>query len=64
MNRKTLGLVLSAIGLLVGLASVFAERLRLSEYSGFGSDQWAGTIIGVVVLLVGLALYIKAPKTS
>ncbi len=64
MNRKTLGLVLSVVGLLVGLASALADPLGLSQYSGFGSNQWAGTIIGVVVLLVGLVLYSKAQKTG
>ena len=64
MDRKTLGLVLSAIGLLVGLASALADPLRLSQYSGFGANQWAGTIIGVVLFLGGLALYAKAQKTS
>ena len=64
MDRKTLGLVLSVVGLLVGLASAFADPLGLSQYSGFGSNQLAGTTLGAVALLVGLVLYSKAQKTG
>ena len=64
MSGKNIGLALSAVGLLIGLASVFAESIGLADYSGFGYRQWTGTILGALVLLSGLVVYAKAPKTT
>lgn len=56
MDRKTQGLVLAGVGVLVVLASLFAAPLGLAKWSGFGSNQWTGTLIGAVVLVIGLVL--------
>ncbi len=63
MSRKNQWLALTVVGLLIGLVSALAEPLGLGRDNGFGSRQWTGTIIGALVLLVGLALYAKEPKT-
>ena len=64
MSNKNIGLAVSAVGLLIALASVFADSIGLAEHSGFGSTQWTGTILGALVLLVGLVVLAKAPKTT
>jgi hypothetical protein len=58
--RKTIGIVLLVVGIIVLLVSLFADTLGLGGSSPvFGPYQIAGTIVGVIVALVGLVLTIR-----
>lgn len=64
MSKKNLALVVSAVGALGLLVSVFAEPLGLGRGDGFGIRQTSGTIAGAVILVVGLLMYSKSTKTA
>ena len=58
--RKTIGIVLLVVGIIVLLVSRFADTLGLGGSGfGFGPYQIAGTILGVILALVGLVLTIR-----
>ncbi len=67
MSKKLLSLALIAVGLLAGLVSLLADLigplqlpvvgLTVGEDPGFGSQQTAGTIIGLLLLLTGIGLW-------
>ena len=59
MPRKNLGLVLAAFGLAAALVSALADTVGIGRYPGFGSDQVLGTILGAVVLVLGLGVFLK-----
>jgi uncharacterized membrane protein len=64
MSGKNLALIMIVVGLVVGLVSVFAEQIGLGRGQGFGHRQLTGTIVGALILLIGLVKYSKAPKTA
>ncbi len=64
MASRNLGLILGAVGLLGVLVSTMAEPLGIGRDNGFGPRQLTGTIIGALVLLIGIAMTAKAPKTT
>ncbi len=67
MSKKLLSLALIAVGLLAALVSLLADSigplqlpvvgLTVGEDPGFGSQQTAGTIIGLLLLLTGIGLW-------
>ena len=61
---KKLGLLAAAIGVLIALVSALADQLGLGATSGFGPDQILGTIIGVLVLVVGLTILVGAKRSG
>ena len=61
MNRSN---TLVLAGLVLAVVSAFAEPLGLGNANGFGPRQWVGTITGVLILVVGLAMRAKATKAA
>ena len=59
MDSKISSLIIVIIGAALLLASVFAESIGLGDDPGFGRQQTAGTIAGVVILVVGGYLYTR-----
>ena len=64
MGRKNLAIALCAIGLIGAIVSAFAEQLGLGRGNGIGPRQITGMIVGVVLLLIGVFMAAKAPKTA
>jgi len=59
-GRKTAGIVLLVVGFVVLVLSLFSDTLGLGgSNSVFGPYQIAGTIVGVIVAVVGLVLAIR-----
>ena len=63
MSRSTARLV-SAVGLLVILASVLADTIGLGEGTGLGAKQIAGIAVGAVMLVGGLVLAGRAKGSA
>ncbi len=59
MGKKKLGSLLTGIGIVVLLISVFADPLGIGGYPGFGYKQIIGTILGIVIGVIGALLYGK-----
>lgn len=65
MGNKTASIVVAALGALILLASLTADMTGLGDDPGFGKQQTIGTVVGVVVLVIGLYLYrTKAPEST
>ena len=60
MDQKTLSTAILVIGIMILVASVFADSVGIGEQSGFGFDQAIGSVVGAVVTAVGLFLTVKA----
>jgi hypothetical protein len=62
---QNIGLGLLVIGGAVTLISLFADIIGLSDDPGFqvGPRQWAGILIGVVLAVVGYAVYRRSQRT-
>jgi hypothetical protein len=46
--------LITAIGVLLALLSLFADPLGIGGQPGFGYKQWAGLIVGVALAAVGI----------
>jgi hypothetical protein len=57
--RKRLGSLLIGVGIVLLLVSVFADPLGIGGYPGFGTKQVIGTILGIVIVVIGMFLYRK-----
>ncbi len=55
-NKKTIGIILLVVGLLLLVLSVTADMIGIGAQPGFGIRQTAGSIAGVIVAVVGLVL--------
>ena len=58
-SKKTAGIVLLVVGIVVLLLSLAADPIGIGGWPGFGRDQIIGTIAGVIVAVVGLVLTLK-----
>jgi hypothetical protein len=59
-SKKAVGIALLVVGIIVLALSLLAEPLGIGgPSSGFGPYQIAGTVVGVVVALVGLVLALR-----
>jgi len=58
-GKKTAGIVLIVVGIIVLLLSLGADPVGIGGSPGFGSYQIAGTIVGAIVTVVGLVLTLK-----
>jgi hypothetical protein len=57
MEKKTIGIVLLTLGIILLIVSVAADPLGIGGGNAvFGPQQIVGTIAGVVVAIVGIAL--------
>ena len=55
MNKKTIGIALLAVGVVLLIGSLAADVL--GGASGFGYKQIIGAVAGVIVAVVGFVLY-------
>ncbi|UCE05714.1 MAG: hypothetical protein JSW07_19305 [bacterium] len=65
--KKTTGLVILTIGLVILFISATADLTRIGNldgvvYKGFGYKQIGGTIIGIIIAVVGSILRFKKSK--
>lgn len=58
-GKKTTGIILLVVGIVVLLLSLLADVLRIGTWSGFGFYQIGGAIVGAVVAIVGLVLMLR-----
>ncbi len=59
-GKKTAGIVLLVVGIVILALSLFADVLGLGGSAPvFGPRQIAGTILGVIVAVVGLVLTLR-----
>jgi hypothetical protein len=56
-NKKTIGIALIVLGVVVLVVSLAADAIGLGGAPGFGYRQIIGTIVGVIVAVVGYVLY-------
>ena len=56
MERKRVGGIVLAVGVVLLVISALAEPVGLGSGDGFGLTQAAGIIVGAALALVGLAL--------
>ncbi len=55
-QKKSMGILLAVIGIVLLIVAVLADTLGLGAQPGFGYKQIAGTLVGAIVLLCGLVL--------
>ena len=60
MQKKALGLVLTVVGIIVLLLSLFADLIGIGGYPGIGTKQVVGIIVGVVIIGIGSILHWKS----
>ncbi|NIO67588.1 MAG: hypothetical protein GTN71_00620 [Anaerolineae bacterium] len=58
-GKKTAGIVLTVVGIIVLLLSLGADPVGIGGSPGFGYYQIAGAIVGAIVTVVGLVLTLK-----
>jgi hypothetical protein len=64
MNNKKPSITLIALGALILLASLFADVTGIGDDPGFGNQQIAGSILGVIILLVGAYFYRQSGESA
>jgi hypothetical protein len=64
MTNKTVGLILLIGGGLLLLISLLADLIGLGSYPGLNWAQLTGAAVGFVVLLIGIWLTIRGPKSG
>ena len=53
-----IGLIIGGIGVVITLIFVFADALGVGSHpTRFGTGQTVGTVVGVLVLMVGVLIY-------
>jgi hypothetical protein len=55
-NKRTLGFILLAAGVVILVVALGADALGLGQANAFGFKQIAGAAVGVLVALVGAVL--------
>jgi hypothetical protein len=61
MSVKTIGLIVAVVGVLATLFFATGHLIGILN-PGFGPKQLAGTVGGIVILIVGIVLYILASR--
>ena len=61
-SKKTRGIVLLAVGTVVVIVSVAADYIGIGGWSGFGYKQIVGSVLGIGMIVLGLALTPKSVK--
>ncbi len=60
-NPKTIAFLYLIAGLVIALVSYFGYELGIAVRETFGAFQIAGTLLGIVLLVLGLIRLIKKP---
>jgi low affinity Fe/Cu permease len=58
-NRKTLGMVVLVVGIIILALFVLADPIGIGRSSGFGRDQIVGSVVGAIVTIAGLVLVFR-----
>jgi len=58
-SKKTVGIVLLAVGIVILLVSLVADPIGIGGSPSFGHDQIVGATVGAIVTVVGLVLTLK-----
>ncbi|MFB0536937.1 MAG: hypothetical protein ACETWR_18385 [Anaerolineae bacterium] len=58
-GKKTAGIVLLVVGIVLLVLSLVADPIRIGGSPGFGYYQIGGTIVGAILTVVGLVLTLK-----
>ncbi len=56
MNKKTIGLILIIVGIIILLLSLLADTLGIGGTVTFGYKQTTGVIVGLVLAIIGFLL--------
>ena len=56
-NKKTIGITLLAIGVVLLIGSLAADVIGVGGAAGFGYKQIIGAVVGVIAAVVGFVLY-------
>ena len=59
MNKKTLAIIMLVVGIILLLLSLVADIIGIGSSPIFGTNQIIGTIIGVILAVVGFVLYLR-----
>jgi len=59
-GKRTIGLVLLIVGIVVLIVSVAPDAIGLGGSPGFGYKQIAGTAVGAIVAIVGMILMLRS----
>ncbi len=60
MDKKTINTAVLVVGIVILVASLFADSIGIGDSPGFGIEQAIGSVVGVAVTGVGLFLTVKA----
>ncbi len=58
--RRLAASVVMVIGMVVALVAIFADQLGIGGGKGFGYVQLIGLIVGIALILAGLATIVRA----
>jgi len=58
-NPKITAIIYVIVGLVIALVSLFGYELGIARYESFGAFQMAGTLLGIVLLVLGLIRLMK-----
>ena len=56
MGRMLLNAVVLVIGVVILVASLFADSLGIGSFAGFGIDQAVGSVVGSTITAIGLLI--------
>ena len=62
MDKKTFSTAVLVIGIVILVASLFADNIGIGDNPGFGRDQAIGSTVGVIVTAVGIFLTAQVKK--
>lgn len=62
MSKRTMGILLIALGAVILVVSLAADVIGIGGQLGFGWKQQLGTAIGVIVALIGVWLGMSKPN--
>jgi hypothetical protein len=64
MSKKTIGILLIVVGVIITLVSLFADYIGLGTDSGIHWAQSLGALIGVAASIGGVWLVLSSPTTK
>ena len=57
MGKKTIGIALTAIGVVVMIVSLAADAIGIGAAAAFGYKQIIGAVLGLVIAAIGYYYY-------
>ena len=58
-NKKTVGIVLLVVGVILAILALIADRIGIGVVPGFGMKQIIATTVGVIMAVAGLVLTVR-----